>query len=233
MASHTSPHASGLGVISAVAFDMDGLMFDTESVYWKSADELLRRRGRRYTEEARDAIMGRPPEYCMKYFIRTYGLSDDWRDLRRESEELNLFFLRQGYATTPGLFELLDEHDRLGLPRCVCTGSARYFVEEALRKDGLRARFVFLLTSDDVERGKPVPDIYLEAARRFGVAASDTLVLEDSAAGCESARSAGATCCMLRASHNTRVDFSRADLVVERLDEPQLITRLRARADRA
>ncbi len=215
--------------IRAAAFDMDGLMFDTETVYWNSATELLRRRGRRYTQEVRDAIMGRPPEFCMKYFIKTYGLVDDWQELRRESEELNLFFLRQGYATTPGLSTLLDELERLSIPRCVFTGSARYFVDEALKKDGLGERFEFVITSDDVARGKPSPDIYLEAARRLNVEPREMLVLEDSASGCESALSSGAICCMLRASHNATFDFSRAAMVVERLDAPPLLDLLRAR----
>lgn len=211
----------------AVAFDMDGLMFDTEAVYWKSADALLGRRGFRYTQEICNEIMGRPPEYCFRRFIEIFSLPEDWRTLQNESETLFIEFLREGYSTTPGLFELLDELERRGIPRGVCTSSAPRVVREVLKKDGLNERFQFVLTSADVERGKPDPEIYLKAAEKFGLPPSRTLVLEDSSAGCASANAAGAPCCMLRAAHNFAADFSGAARVVERLDAPELLAMLR------
>ena len=143
------------GFASAVAFDMDGLMFDTERVYWKAASALLGRRGFEYTKELCDQIMGRPPEYCFKRFIEVFDLKEDWRDLRREDEELFIGFLEEGIVASPGLGELLDELDRLRIPRCVCTSSASRIAEKVLAKGGVRDRFDFVLTSDDVEKGKP------------------------------------------------------------------------------
>ena len=72
----------------AVAFDMDGLMFETESVYWKSADILLGRRGHKYTQELCDATMGRPPECTFRLFIERFAFPEDWRTLQRESEDI-------------------------------------------------------------------------------------------------------------------------------------------------
>ena len=63
----------------AVAFDMDGLMFETESVYWKSADILLGRRGHKYTQELCDATMGRPPECTFRLFIERFAFPEDER----------------------------------------------------------------------------------------------------------------------------------------------------------
>lgn len=208
----------------AVAFDMDGLMFDTEAVYWKAASALLKRRGFEYTQTICDEIMGRPPEYCFKRFIEIFSLKEDWRDLRREDEELFIDFLKEGYATTPGLLELLDVLERRGIPRCVCTSSSARVANEVLKKDDVISRFSFVLTSDDVTKGKPNPDVYLKAATRFGINPKDMLVLEDSSAGCRAAVDSGATCCMLRARHNVNADFSRATAVVDRLDAPNLLT---------
>ncbi|MBR0226289.1 MAG: HAD-IA family hydrolase [Thermoguttaceae bacterium] len=215
----------GHGAI-AVAFDMDGLMFETESVYWKSAEILLGRRGHEYTQEICDAVMGRTPEFAFRYFIQTFSLSEDWRSLQRESEDIFVELLKDGYETQPGFSELLDLLEERNIPRCVCTSSARRVVTEVLKKDGIGERFDFVLTSDDITRGKPDPEVYQLAARRFGVEAGAMLVLEDSSAGAASARSAGAPCCMLRAEHNFNADFSNAVAVVERLDAPELVALL-------
>lgn len=215
----------------AVAFDMDGLMFETESVYWRSAEVLLGRRGFKYTRELCDAVMGRPPEYAFKSFIAAYSLPDDWRALQRESEEIFVELLADGYETQPRLVELLDILDAREIARCVCTSSARRIADEVLKKDGIGERFDFIVTSDDVARGKPDPEIYLSASRRLGARPQDTLVLEDSVAGSEAARAAGSPCCMLRARHNANADFSRAKVVVDRLDAPELVALLAPRGN--
>lgn len=210
----------------AVAFDMDGLMFETESVYWKSAEILLGRRGHKYTQELCDAVMGRPPEFAFKLFIERCSLSEDWRTLQRESEDIFIELLNDGFDVQPGFLELLALLEKRAIPRAVCTSSARRVVSEVLKKDGIGERFDFVITSDDITRGKPDPQIYLKAAERFGVAPRETLVLEDSSAGAAAAAAAGSPCCMLRAAHNFNADFSRAVAVVERLDAPELVALL-------
>ena len=207
----------------AVAFDMDGLMFDTEAVYWKAASALLGRRGFEYTQKIFDEVMGRPPEFCFRHFIDIFSLPEDWRTLQNESEDLFIDFLQEGYSTTPGLLELLDELERREIPKSVCTSSAPRVVREVLKKDRLAERFDFIITSEDVVRGKPDPEIYRKAAQKFGVEPERMLTLEDSSAGCASANAAGSPCCMLRASHNFNADFSGAVCVVERLDAPEIL----------
>ncbi len=210
----------------AVAFDMDGLMFETESVYWKSADILLGRRGHKYTQELCDATMGRPPECAFRLFIERFAFPEDWRTLQRESEDIFIELLKDGFETQPGFLELLELLEKRGISRAVCTSSARRVVSEVLKKDGIGERFDFVITSDDITRGKPDPQIYQQAAARFGVAPHEMLVLEDSSAGAASAAAAGAPCCMLKAAHNFNADFSRAVAVVERLDAPELVALL-------
>lgn len=219
---------NGAALAEAVAFDMDGLMFDTEAVYWKAADALLGRRGHKYTAELCAQIIGRPPEHCFRLFIERFNLPEDWRTLQRESEDLFIELLNDGYSTTPGLERLLDELERRAIPKCVCTSSAPRVVREVLKKDGIGERFDFVLTSEDVANGKPHPEIYATAAKRFGVEPSKALALEDAPAGCKSANAAGLVCGMLRAEHNRNADFSGAVCVVERLDAPEIFALLRS-----
>ncbi len=210
----------------AVAFDMDGLMVDTEPVYWKTASTQLRRLGHEYTQEICDQVMGRTPEFAFKLYIDLFRLDLDWRDMRDESEEIFIDLLDEGFSVTAGLTELLDELDRREIPHCVCTSSSRRLATEVLKRANLLDRFQFILTSDDITRGKPDPEIYSLAEARLGVEPSSTLVLEDSTAGCKSAVASGAFCFMLKAKHNFNADFSLASGVVERLDAPELFAAL-------
>ena len=218
--------------IKAVAFDMDGLMFDTEDVYWKAAHALLGRRGYPYTPELCAEIMGRPPQYCFERFIEVYHLPETWRELEKESEELFLGFLQEGYSAMPGLFELLDKIESKGIPKAVCTSSSRRVLEAVLTPHRLLPRFAFIMTAGAVTRGKPAPDIYFAAAERFGVEPSEMLVLEDSAAGCRAAQGAGAPCYAVRAVHNKDADLSAASHIAARLDDRSILNLFEEETDR-
>jgi HAD superfamily hydrolase (TIGR01509 family) len=99
--------------------------------------------------------------------------------------------LEAGIPLKPGVVELLDFLAERGLPLAVATSAARNTAERHLAKAGLLDRFAALATRDDVERIKPYPDIYLEAARRLGVAPEHCLAFEDSNIGLEAAHAAG------------------------------------------
>ena len=207
----------------AVAFDMDGLMFDTEDIYSKAASALLGRRGQVYTDELNLAIMGRPPRVSFELFKETFGFPESWQELQTESENLFLEFLDEGYSTMPGLYELLEHLEQRNIPKGICTSSAVRVVSEVLRRKDLAKRFQFVLTAEDITHGKPDPEIYLKAATQFGIAPPAMLVLEDSTAGCQAARRAGAFAIAVRVKHNAHCSFDEADKVVPSLDDPQIL----------
>jgi HAD superfamily hydrolase (TIGR01509 family) len=212
--------------MKAVAFDMDGLMFDTEDVYWKAASALLQRRGEVYTPELCAAIMGRPPKDCFELFKETFGFPETWQELQTESEDLFLEFLNDGYETMPGLETLLDYLEQRNIPKGICTSSAFRVVSEVLRRKDLAMRFDFVLTAEDISNGKPDPEIYLKAAQRFGIEPSEMLVLEDSVAGSEAAHRAGAFSAVVLAKHNAGCRFDFARLITSSLDTPEILALL-------
>ena len=206
----------------AVVFDMDGLMFNTEDVYWEVGTELMRRRGHEYTRDLNDAVMGRSPQACFEEIIRYYSLDDSWEELAVESEEIFVGLLDDHLAPMSGLLELLDALEAAGMPKAICTGSTRSVLTAVLSRFEMEPRFQFILTAEDISRGKPAPDIYLEAADRFGVQPQQMLVLEDSHAGCRSAAAAGAFVVAVPGEHSRNQDFSIASLVVHSLADPRL-----------
>ncbi|MDO5553186.1 MAG: HAD family phosphatase [Planctomycetia bacterium] len=201
----------------AVAFDMDGLMFDTEAIYWEAATRLLGRRGFPYTDELNRRIMGRPPQFCFQAMIAEYELPDTWQVLQQESQELFLELLPTRYAPMPGLHSLLDFLEYMHIPKAICTSSTKRIATAVLAQENMASRFDFILTAEDITHGKPSPDIYLTAAKRFRIPPNEMIVLEDSVAGCQAAHGADAFCVVVLAEHNRNLDFPLANQIVTSL----------------
>ena len=207
---------------AAVVFDMDGLMFNTEDVYWEVGTELLRRRGHEFTEELNDAVMGRPPQACFEEMIRRHALTDSWQQLGVESEEIFLGLLDGRLAPMPGLMELLDALEEAGMAKAICTGSVRKLVVAVLSPFQMQPRFEFTLAAEDITDGKPDPEIYHKAAERLGIEPRQMLVLEDSRNGCLSATRAGAFAVAVPTRHSRGQDFGFVPLVIDSLADPRL-----------
>jgi len=204
-------------------------MFNTEDVYWEVGKQLLARRGREFTRELSDAMMGRPPQPSFETMIRWHSLNDPWQQLAAESEELFVQLLDDYLAPMPGLMELLDVLECAGIPKAICTSSSRRLVTAVLSRFDAEPRFRFTLTAEDIVHGKPHPEIYLKAAERLSLPPHQMLVLEDSQAGCRSAASAGAFVVAVPGAHSANHDFGVAALVVDSLADPRLYDALAIR----
>jgi HAD superfamily hydrolase (TIGR01509 family) len=212
--------------MQAIVFDMDGLMFNSEDVYSLVGTELLRRRGLEFTEELKKEMMGLPPEKSFEKMICRCRLSENWRELAAESNGIFLDILDDHLAVMPGLMELLDALEQAGIPKAIATSSPRRLLDACLARFDLHRRFRFFLTAEDVTNGKPHPEIYLSAARRFGVEPSEIVVLEDSENGCRSAAAAGAFVVAVPSGHSRTHDFSSASMVIEHLADSRLFLML-------
>ena len=197
-------------LIQAVAFDMDGLMFNTEDVYFRSGTLLLESNGHIYTRELCDSIMGCTPQQAFETMIAYCHLNMTWRELQAESEELFISLLDKYLAPLPGLMELLAFLEEHQIPRAVCTSSSRRVMENILRRFQLESHFAFTLTANELEHGKPHPEIYLRAAERFGISPANMLVLEDSQNGCRAGANAEAFVVAVPGEHSRHMDFSMA-----------------------
>jgi HAD superfamily hydrolase (TIGR01509 family) len=208
--------------MKAVVFDMDGLMFNTEDVYTDVGTEMLRRRGHTFTSELKDAMMGLRPQPTFETMIRHFNLSETWQELADESNRLFMDLLHASLAPMPGLLALLAALEQAGIPKAIGTSSARKLVDACLQPFDMAGRFQFILAAEDIVHGKPDPEIYLTAARRFGVPPAEMMVLEDSRNGCLAAASAGAFAVAVPGEHSRQHDFSAASLVVESLADTRL-----------
>jgi pseudouridine 5'-phosphatase len=208
--------------IRGVAFDLDGLLVNTEELYQHVGAELLARRGRTFEPDLLDRMMGRPQQVSLQIMIDWHGLTDTIETLAGETREIFVDLLDTRLAPMPGAALLLEQMVQRGLPRGVATSSGPDFAHDVLSRVGLRDRFGFVLTSADVTHGKPHPEIYERAAERLGVAPAEMLVLEDSENGCRAAVASGAVVVAVPGGHSRRHDFTGARFVADSLADPRI-----------
>lgn len=208
--------------IRAVVFDLDGLMVNTEDVYHLVGTELMRRRGKTFDDDLRGAMMGQPAQAALAVMIDWHALDDTLEQLAAESEQTFWQFVADRLTVMPGLLDLLEYIEQLGLPKAIATSGARHYAEELLQRVALADRFQFLLTACDISNGKPHPEIYQLAAERLQLAPAQTLVLEDSHNGCRAGIDAGAYTVAVPSPHSADHDFTGAQFVANSLADPRI-----------
>jgi HAD superfamily hydrolase (TIGR01509 family) len=213
----TWPHT-----IRAVAFDMDGLMVNTEELYFEVGQTILRRRGREFTDPLRRGMMGLPGPQAFALMIEFENLADTVETLARESDEVFAGMLPDRLRPLTGLLELLDTLESMGLPRCVATSSPLSFAKVVLEGVQVLNRVDFVITAEHVAKGKPHPDIYLGAAQKLAVHPHEVLVLEDSHHGSRAGIASGACTVAVPGDHSRDHDFSGVHFVADSLADERI-----------
>jgi len=183
--------------VEAVLFDMDGLLLDTEVIYIAAMQASARAVGREMPLDFCHSMIGVPGHDCNVMIERYFGVGFSISDYRAHFSGHVRRLLDEGIPLKPGAVELLDFLIERNLPVAVATSANRTTAEHHLGKAGLLGRFHALATRDDVVRAKPHPDVYLEAARRLGVAPERCIAFEDSNIGLSAAHAAGAMAFMV------------------------------------
>lgn len=177
--------------LTAIIFDMDGLMVDTEPLSRRAWEQVIAPFGAALTDAVYGRMIGRRSSEAAQILLDAVQIPLTAEELVREKTAVFNQILAQGVPIMPGLMALHAEIARRGLPWAVATSSSRHHAQQILTQLGLLERCSALAGGDEVANGKPAPDIYLLAAERLGIAPHHCLALEDSATGCKAAAAAG------------------------------------------
>ena len=177
-------------MIEAVVFDLDGVLLDSEQLLDETREQLAKERGGRWHDRAQRDMMGMSSREWSRYMHETIGLPESPEDINREVVERLAAAYREQLPVIPGAREAVE---RLAArwPLGLASSSNRELIDLALELLGVRRLFKATVSSEEVARGKPAPDVYLEAARRLGVDPAHTAAIEDSHNGILAAKAAG------------------------------------------
>lgn len=213
-------------VCRAVIFDLDGVLADSEP-WWNQIDaKLLAEHGITYRGEYHQEVLGVSYRLAVEFYKKAFGLSASTEELMRRRGDI----AAEVFVTRVGLFpsakQVLQDLRQMNLRLAVATSSVSASARPFLDRHGLTTFFDVVVTGDQVERGKPHPDIYLLAAELLGVTTDECLVVEDALSGIAAGKAAGMRVAAVpdRRFVDPRVYEKQADYVLNDLSEiPELI----------
>jgi HAD superfamily hydrolase (TIGR01509 family) len=213
-------------VIDAVVFDLDGLLLDTEQLWDDVREQLAHERGGRWHQGAQADMMGMSSPEWSRYMHETIGLRESPDEIADEVVKRMQERYRERLPLLPGA---RDAVERLAArwPLGLASSSNRPLIDLALEVGGLAPFFRVTVSSEEVRRGKPAPDVYLEAAQRLDVEPGRAAAIEDSSNGIASAHAAGMKVIAIPNAHfpPDAESLSLADVVVPSLAEltPEIV----------
>ena len=209
-------------MLGAIVFDFDGLIVDTEGPGFISWLEVYQRFGAELNlndwSHATGYICGFDPAVHLEKLL---GRRLDWSQISPEREARNWALTLQA-RTLPGIEPLLQAARERGFRIGVASNSGNGWVEEGLKRLGLRTLVDAVVTREMVLNPKPAPDVYLKTAQVLGMEPNRTVALEDSEPGCRAAKQAGMKVVAIPNRFSDRQDFEVADLIVRSAEDLDL-----------
>jgi HAD superfamily hydrolase (TIGR01509 family) len=206
--------------VAAVVFDLDGVLIQTEEIWDEVRGDYIVRLGGRYDQEAQRAMMGMSSKEWSAYLAEDLGVPRTSEQVNADIVELMAASYRAHLPLIPGAVQAVE---RVAGPFVlgVASSSNRELIDLVLELSGLGRYFGATVSSEEVPRGKPAPDVYVEACRRVGVEPARAAAVEDSHAGIASAKAAGMRVVAIpNPSYPPGEEaLAQADLVVESLGE--------------
>jgi len=209
--------------ISALIFDFDGLIMDTESPEFETWQEMFREFGAELKFEEWVACLGTSAaafDAAGILYQRT-GITTDNHTLWTEQKRRSIQKANQ-LQPLPGVVHLLEEAKSAGMVLAVASSSPRAWVQGHIERLDLCSYFRFILTKEDVQTVKPAPDLYLKAIQMLQVEPAQAIALEDSPNGIKAARQAGLFCIAIPNPISIKLDLSEANLILKSLTELNL-----------
>ncbi|MCH7699503.1 MAG: HAD family phosphatase [Chloroflexi bacterium] len=206
----------------AVVFDMDGVLVDSEPVFFEAVNELLKPAGKRIDWEDYQHLLGSTMSHTWHSVLETVGLdaNEAQQYLDGYSDTL-IELLRRPRSLLPGVEPLIADLRRQRIPIAVATASRLAWVEAVLGEGaGVPLEtFDAVVSREQVENGKPAPDLYLRAAELLSTPPERCIAIEDTIPGIASAKAAGMYAIQVRASSTALPPIDAADLVLDSLHD--------------
>ena len=206
--------------ISAVIFDMDGLMIDSEPFHCMAFDSALKKFGSSLSKEENNAnYVGIGDVAEATDLIKKRNLKISYQELLKLKNAEYLKIIKNNLIPMPGLLELVEYLYQKKYDMAVASGSSLDVIELVTDKFQIKDKFKVFFSSENLPAGKPNPDVFLQTAKLLNYPPANCLVLEDAPSGLQAAKSAGMKCIIVPSRETRTFDFSSADFVLNNLKE--------------
>jgi HAD superfamily hydrolase (TIGR01509 family) len=197
--------------IDAVIFDMDGVLVDSEPLGLEAMRRVMARHGVLYTESDNEQFLGVTTGESCRVLKARHRLAAAERDLARQYLEHLLALIRERPRPMPGVPDVLARLRAAGYRLALASSAEPEVIAANVASIDLAPFFEAMVSGGEVVRGKPAPDVFVETARRLGLAPAACLVVEDSRNGLLAAKAAGMSCAVVPCAATRHQDFSEAD----------------------
>ncbi|MDN6161541.1 MAG: HAD-IA family hydrolase [Atopostipes sp.] len=204
--------------MKAVILDMDGVIIDSEPLHQRVEEELIEELGGEMTAEDKEAFVGTTDHYMWSTFKERFNLEESVDEMisnkkERFMDQIDRISLVDGFKDTLNL--LVDE----GYLIALASSNNRRAVNQIIEQFNLENYLEFAMSGEDVENGKPNPEIFLKTAEAMKVSPKNCLVIEDAKNGVEAAKRAGMKCIGFDNPNSGKQDLSEADLIIDHFED--------------
>jgi HAD superfamily hydrolase (TIGR01509 family) len=202
--------------VKGLIFDMDGLMIDSERLYFQVEREMARAWGKDVTGETLKKMMGRNPEESIQIYVNDLDISLPAAEVLNQRNARMKEKLQAELQPMPGFYHILS-HFRSRLLMAVATAAQQEFLDIVIDKLAVRQYFKILQSSDEISKGKPDPEIYMVVCDKMGLSTDQCMVLEDSQNGALAGKRAGCYVIAVPSVYTQEHNFDCVDFVADDL----------------
>lgn len=201
--------------MKAFLFDLDGTIVDSEPLHFESEQRLLAEQGISFTLEQKNQYVGLSTEKIIQRLIEDLGLQGEVEELVAKKTDYYLELVREKLQVYPQMKPFITNLHAAGVPLAIASGSSLEIIHPVLAATKIQAFFSVITSAEEVDKGKPAPDVFLKAAHRLEVDPADCVVVEDSIYGVQAAQAAGMKCIAIPyLTQSASMDsFQKADLL--------------------
>lgn len=207
-------------MLKLVIFDYDGLLVETEKLAYLAEKGILIKYGKALTKKIFDKYIGYSVLDTLKGYITDYKLPVSVKDLYIQRAIIMTNLLKIDLKLMPGAIPLLDYFHKKGTDMVIASSGERNYIEFGLKKLNIIHFFKNITCVSEVKKGKPNPDLFIEALRKNKIKAHEAIVFEDSVSGVKAAKEANIFCIAVpQKGRNRHGDYKQAGLIIDNLEE--------------